>query len=277
VSPPEPSTVTFDEQYFNIGYLDRLSYQDTFIHRLDPRSKVAATFLFIVVVVSFPQYQVAALIPFFLFPAVLMTLGDIPLKFVLTRVLLVSPFAVFIGIFNPLLDEKTVMVVSGIPISGGWLSFLSILIKSLLTISAGLLLIATTSFYGVCHALRWLRVPAPFIAQLLFLYRYLFLMMEETMRIIRARDMRSFGKHGTGIQVFVQIVGTLFIRTIERAERIYYAMLSRGFDGEMPLCRRLRFTLSDAVFVLMTLAFLLCFRFFPVSETIGGLARRLLG
>ncbi len=269
--------VTFDQQYFNIGYLDRLSFQDTFIHRLDPRSKVIATFLFIVVVVSFPQYEVSALIPFFLFPAMLMTLGDIPLKFVLTRVLLVSPFAIFIGIFNPFLDEKTVLELYGIPVSGGWLSFLSILIKSLLTISAGLLLIATTSFYNVCHALRWMRLPAPFIAQLLFLYRYLFLMMEETMRIIRARDMRSFGNHGTGIQVFVRILGTLFIRTIERAERIYYAMLSRGFDGGIPLTRRFVFGFSDLAFLLFSIVFLFCLRFIPVTDTLGALARRLVG
>ncbi len=269
--------MTFDQQYFNIGYLDRLSYQDSVIHRLDPRSKVIATFLFIVAVVSVPQHEAAALFPFFLFPAVLMSLGDIPLRFVLTRVLLVSPFAVFIGIFNPLLDEKIVMYVFGIPVSGGWLSFFSILLKSLLTISAGLLLIATTSFYEVCHVLRWMRVPAPFVAQLLFLYRYLFLMMEETMRIIRARDMRSFGNHGTGIQVFTRIVGTLFIRTIERAERIYYAMLSRGFDGGMPLYRCFAFTLADMVFVLATLVLLLALRFLPVTETIGGFARRLAG
>lgn len=269
--------MTFDNQYFNIGYLDRLSYQDTLIHHLDPRAKVVSTLLYILVVISFPRYEVAALFPFLIYPVLLMTLGDIPLKFVLTRVLLVSPFAVFIGIFNPLLDERTVFFLHGYPISAGWLSFCSILIKSLLTISAGLLLIATTPFQSVCHALRWLRLPGPFVAQLLFLYRYLFLMMEETMRIIRARDMRSFGSHGTGIKVFVRIVGTLFIRTIERAERIYYAMLSRGFEGAMPLSRRLAFTLTDVVFVSTTLVFLFGLRLLPVTSLLGDLARRLVG
>ncbi len=269
--------MTLDQQYFNIGYLDRLSYQDTFIHRLDPRAKVITTFVFLVLVVSFPRYEVAALFPFFLFPAVLMTLGDIPLKFVLTRVLLVSPFAVFIGIFNPLLDDKTILYLSGIPISGGWLSFLSIVIKSLLTISAGFLLIATTSFHRVCHALRWLWVPAPFVAQLLFLYRYLFLLLEETMRIIRAHDMRSFGDHGLGLKVFTRIVGTLFIRTVERAERIYYAMLSRGFEGEMPLLGHFKLTLADQSFVLISVTAFLCFRFLPVTDTLGGLLGRVTG
>jgi hypothetical protein len=122
------------------------------------------------------------------------------------KVLLVSPFAVFIGIFNPILDTGTVSLFSGISVSAGWLSFLSILLKFALTISAALLLVATTSFPGVCHALKRLGFPALFVSQLLFLYRYLFVLMEEAMRIIRARDMRSFGSRGAGMRVFVRLV-----------------------------------------------------------------------
>ena len=99
------------------------------------------------------------------------------------------------------------MVIAGIPLSAGWLSFLTILIKFTLTISAALLLIATTSFPGICHALRSLGVPAVFVSQLLFLYRYLFVLIEEALRIVRARDMRSFGNHGSGMKVVVRLIG----------------------------------------------------------------------
>jgi len=136
----------FDTEYFNLGYLDTLSYQDTVIHRLDPRAKLVATITFIVTVVSFPKYEITGLLPFFLFPVLLISLGDIPVKFILKKVLLVSSFAVFIGIFNPLLDRQVSSSFLGVPISGGWLSFLSIMLKFFLTISSALLLIATTSF-----------------------------------------------------------------------------------------------------------------------------------
>ena len=98
--------MTFDKAYFSIGYLDRLSYQNTFIHRLDPRTKVVCTLLFLLSVISYPKYDVAELLPFFLFPVILMTLGDIPLWFVVKKVLTVSPFAIFVGIFNPFLDKN---------------------------------------------------------------------------------------------------------------------------------------------------------------------------
>jgi len=267
--------MTFDEKYFDIGRLDRLSYRDTCVHHLDPRAKVIATMLFLITVISFPKYEVVALVPFFLFPVLLMTLAEIPVRFIVKKVIAVSPFAIFIGIFNPFLDIRTVAVILGVPISGGWLSFLSIILKFALTVSVALLLIATTSFPGVCHALRRLGFPALFVSQLLFLYRYLFVLMEEAMRIIRAREMRSFGSRGTGVKVFVRLIGILFLRAVDRAERIYYAMLSRGFQGDIPDLKRSRIAFRDLRFMAMTIAFLAVFRFFPITEGIGRIAQEL--
>lgn len=267
--------MTFDAEYFNIGYLDSLSYRDTVIHRLDPRGKVIATMIFVITVISYPKYEVISLVPFFIFPVLLITLSDTPFKFVLKKMLVVSPFAVFIGIFNPIFDTRTVTLADGVLISAGWISLLSIMMKFTLTISAALLLVATTSFPGVCNALQRLGVPVPFTSQLFFLYRYIFVLMEEAMRIVRAKDLRSFGTRGTGIKVFVRLIGILLVRTVERAERIYSAMLSRGFRGHIPSMRQFRFTIPDAVFVFLTVAFLFALRFFNITEIIGRFVQEL--
>lgn len=265
--------MAFDQAFFSIGRLDRLSYQDTVIHRLDGRVKVLATMLFIIVVISFHKYAVIELFPFLLFPVLLMALGDIPALFIMKKVLIVSPFALFVGIFNPLLDTTPAAALGGLPISGGWVSFASILLKFTLTISAALVLIATTSFPGVCQALRRLGFPALFISQLLFLYRYLFVLLEETMRVVRARDLRSFGARGTGPGVAVRIVGSLFLRTVERAERIYRAMLSRGFRGELPVMQQRRLRAADVLFLLFAGTASLYFRFVPVVAVVGRWAQ----
>ncbi len=261
--------MNFDEQYYNIGFLDQLSYRKTFVHRLDPRVKLVVTLLFLFTVISFSKYDTFALIPFFLYPMLLMTIGEIPFMFIFRKILLVSPFAIFIGIFNPLLDSGQVAVLPGLTISAGWISFFSILIKFTLTVSTALLLIATTSFPGVCHALRQLRLPSLFVSQLLFLYRYIFVLMEETMRIVRARNMRSYGKRGKDMKIFVRIIGILFIRTVERAERVYFAMLCRGFQGDMPSLKRFRINVADVIFAVSVLTFLYVFRFFPVTQMLG--------
>jgi cobalt/nickel transport system permease protein len=261
--------MAFDEKYYNIGFLDQLSYKNTFVHRLDPRAKLIATMLFLFTVISFSKYEIFALLPFFLYPVLLMTIGEIPFLFIFKKVVLVSPFAIFIGIFNPLLDSGQVFILQGLTISAGWLSFFSIMVKFTLTVSTALLLVATTSFPGVCHAFRRLGIPSLFVSQLLFLYRYIFVLMEETMRIVRARNMRSYGRRGTGSRIFVRIIGILFLRTVERAERVYFAMLSRGFQGDMPTLTRSHIKAGDLIFVISVVAFLCVFRLYPATEILG--------
>ncbi len=267
----------FDNAYFNLGYLDALSYRDTVIHRLDPRTKLLTTLAFIVTIVSFPKYEIAGLLPFLLFPVLLFSLSDIPAKFILKKVFLVSSFAVFIGIFNPLLDRQSVYSAFGFSVSGGWISFLSIMLKFFLTLTAALLLIATTSFPGVCHALQKLGMPEIFVAQLLFLYRYIFVLVEEAMKVVRARDMRSFGKRGLGIKPAINLFGTLFLRTVERAERVYQAMLSRGFAGRLNTSKTYCFRMADVLFACLTIVFLYLFRTHDIVGIIGRLSMRVLG
>lgn len=267
----------FDNAYFNLGYLDALSYRDTVIHRLDPRTKLLTTLAFIVTIVSFPKYEIAGLLPFLLFPVLLFSLSDIPAGFILKKVLLMSSFAVFIGIFNPLIDRQTVYSAFGMSVSGGWISFLSIMLKFFLTLTSALLLIATTSFPGVCHALQKMGMPEIFISQLLSLYRYIFVLVEEAMKIVRARDMRSFGKKGLGIKPAIHLLGTLFLRTVERAERVYQAMLSRGFAGRLHTSRTYRLTLADALFAFLTILFLYLFRAYDIVGITGRLSLRVLG
>ncbi|MCI0482113.1 MAG: cobalt ECF transporter T component CbiQ, partial [Candidatus Dadabacteria bacterium] len=215
--------------------------------------------------------------PFFLFPVLSMTLGDIPLGFVLRKMIAVSPFAIFVGIFNPFLDTTTVLHLFGFPVSAGMVSFISIVVKFTLSISAAILLVATTSFPGVGYALQRLGMPSLFTTQLVFLYRYMFVLMEEAMRIIRARDMRSFGHRGSGVNVFIRLIGMLFVRTVGRAERIYNAMLSRGFQGDIRPIKQYRFTVNDLLFMLFTLAFLTACRFLPVTEMVGWSFQRISG
>lgn len=265
----------FDEEFFNLGYLDRLSYGNSFIHNIEPRAKVLVTLAFIITVVSFSKYEVGRLLPFFIFPVIFLTVGNIPLSFLLKRLLLVSPFAIFIGIFNPLFDRGIALYFFGIAVSKGFISFLSIMLRFLLTMSILILLIATTSFSGICYALKRFRIPELFINQLLFLYRYIFVLVEEAMRMTRAKELRTFGKKGKEMRYYVALIGCLLIRTIERSERIYYAMLSRGFNGKMPYLKRNKINSTDLVFVIVSFFMLYVFRIYDLPKVIGNLFLRI--
>ena len=268
---------SLDSALLDLGRLDSLSYGDTAIHRLDSRAKLLATLGFIVTVVSFPKYAVASLIPFFLFPIVMVSLANLPIGFLIKKLVVVSPFVLFIGIFNPLLDRQVVVQLGPFSVTGGWISFLSVMIRFALTVGAALILIATTSFPGMCNALDRLKVPRLFVAQLMFLYRFIFVLTEEALRITRARGMRSFGGRGPHLKLFVQILGVLFLRTMDRAERIYQAMCNRGYDGEIRTLMRLRFGGGDMIFLLAWLALFAVLRFYNISELFGNLALKAFG
>lgn len=250
--------------------LDRLSYLDSPVHRLDPRAKLLATLAFVVAVVSFPKYEVSALAPFVFFPLLLAGTGGIPLRLIARRVLIVSPFAIMIGLFNPLLDRAPGIVLGPVELSAGWLSFASILARFALTMSSVLVLTATTSFPALCQGLTALRVPRAFVVQLLFLYRYLFLLAEESGRLRRARDLRGIGARGRTLRVAAAAMGVLFTRTLDRAERIYQAMAARGFDGTVRQLRTLSFGRTDALFLAGTAGSALALRLAPVTLWLGA-------
>ena len=261
---------------YQLGKIDHLASLDTPIHRVDPRAKVLATMVYLFCVVSFGKYEVLQLLPFALFPIVLASEGDVPFEYLATRLLIASPFALFVGVFNPLLDRAVIGQIGGIDVVAGWVSYASIMLRFTLTTAAALVLICTTGMNSVCMAIERLGAPDVFATQLLFLYRYIFVLAEEVLTMSRARSLRSFGRRGMGFRVYGQILGQLLLRTYGRAQRIYNAMLCRGFDGHVRTMRTLRFAAGDYAFLIGWSAVFLVFRLYNVPLLLGQLATGLI-
>lgn len=156
-----------------------------------------------------------------------------------------------------------VLTVSG----EGLRMFSTILLKSWLSVQVALLLAFTTPFHELIDALRELRLPRIIVAIISFMYRYLGVLAGEAGRMNRARAARSAaapdGRTGGGLrwraQVTGAMVGSLFIRSYERSERIYAAMQARGFEADFRhlAMRRLRAgeLLAFGAFVLLLVGF----------------------
>lgn len=265
-----------DSVLFDARALEALAGQNTPVHNLDPRTKLSVTLFFILAVVSNDKYAVASLLPFFIFPVTIATLGNIPIRYLARKLLLVSPFAVFIGLANPFLDKEVLFNIGSIPVSGGAASFFSIILRFLLTVSSCLLLIATTGLNGTCLALERLKIPRIFIVQLLFLYRYIYVLIEESARLIRARNLRSFHGKGQELATAGPIIGHLLLRTIDRARRIHLAMLCRGFAGEIRIARNLQLHATDWLFMTGWIAAFILLRFINLSQILGNIFTRIL-
>ena len=265
-----------DGAFLDFKFLDRLATGDTAVHRLDPRAKVLATIIFIVTVVSFGKYDLSALFPYFIFPAVMISVGNLPARYIIKKVLLLTPFVLLIGIFNPVFDREVLVRLGPLGISGGWVSCASIVVRTMLTLGAALVLVGVTGFPAICGALERMGMPNAFAVQLLFLYRYIFVLTEVGARTSRARDLRTFGKKGLGIKAFGSLVGHLLLRTWQRAERIHMAMLARGFNGQFQARRESRFGGREILFVLGWSTLFITMRFLNLSQLLGSLVTGVL-
>jgi len=256
---------------FDLGSLDRLSQGTSSIHRLDPRTKLLATMAFVVAVVSIDKYAVADLLPFFLFPAVMLARSGVPFRFIARKIIVVAPFAILVGMFNPLFDQTVVLRIGDFGVTGGWVSFASILLRFALTIGALLLLVATTGVPALGRAAERLGAPRVFVMQVLGLYRYLFLLVGESQRTLRAYRLRSADGGLPPWRIFAQILGQLLLRAVARARRVHEAMLCRGFDGELRLLGTLRFTGRDWIFLAGWTSAFAALRFLRPAEMLGAL------
>jgi cobalt/nickel transport system permease protein len=225
---------------------DRYHESESFLHRLDPRVKVVVTVGFILSNALLPDGAWIAFGVSWLFLLFANWLSNLGIGFTFKRSLVALPFALIaitvlfsmpgqpLFTFHFLLWDLTISDV-------GLLRFVSILIRSWLSVQMAILLVAVARFPDLVHALEHLRVPMILTTIIAFLYRYLFVLGDEVFRLIRARESRSAAapgqKSGRSVawraQVAGHMAGQLFLRSYERSDRVYNAMLARGFTGHM--------------------------------------------
>jgi cobalt/nickel transport system permease protein len=196
---------------------------------------------------------------FFLYAAVIfiqILLCRIPLLKVIKRSLVVIPFVLVAAIFIPFIKEGEVIGSYSLGYFNaeltrqGLLIFWNISIKAYLSTLCLILLIATTRFTELLKGLEKMKFPRVIILILSFMYRYIFVIYDELLKIVRSKEARSVtGFRLSDIKIFSNIIGVLFIKSYERAEAVYLAMLSRGFEGQVNIFTELKFRGRDIFFM----------------------------
>jgi cobalt/nickel transport system permease protein len=230
----------------HINTFDHFQNLESPIHRLDPRVKVIVTILFILSNVLMPDGAWLSFVLSWLVLVCFSIIARLNIKFILTRSLVALPFAMAAitaifsipgtGVFEFDLGPWHLIATDA-----GMIRFASIVIRSWISIQMAIILTAATPFPDLIHALRHLKVPNLLVAVISFMYRYLFVLSDEVVRLLRAREARSAS--GTNVRVGGSLrwrakvagsmAGQLFLRSYERSERVYNAMLARGYDGTL--------------------------------------------
>ena len=225
---------------------DQYHYHESRIHHLDPRVKVVVVLGYILSNALLPDGSWLAFALAWLLLLTANDLSNLGLGFTFKRSFVALPFALVAvtTIFSPVgkpLANWDLGFITLVPTDFGLIRFFSILVRSWLSVQIAILLVATTQFPDMIHAFEHLRVPRMLTTIVAFLYRYLFVLTDEVFRLLRAREARSAGlpgkKRGGSVlwraKVTGSMAGQLFLRSYERSERIYNAMVSRGYTGNI--------------------------------------------
>ena len=223
--------------------IERYEARDSAVHRADARLKLLAALACIFAVTLTREGDAIALALLALPFGAVVVAAKLPPLLVLRRSLIAVPFLL---VALPLLFTRPGEPVATLPLLGwgisdeGAVAVLTILAKSWLSVLIAVVLTATTPQPELLRALRALRVPRLLVATVEFAYRYLFVVAEEASRMLQARASRSGALEGRRAggrlrwraRVAGHLVGTLFVRSLERSERVHAAMRARGYDGE---------------------------------------------
>ncbi len=237
------------------SFLDQYSDRDSLIHQVDPRTKLVTTFLFITAVALTPPDGWASYALYAVILAIWLVLSRVPVSYVFKRSLVVLPSIVSIAIFIPFFRGGEVagsynVWLWQVSVTYSGLAILrNILIRAWLSILSLILLTSTTRLPDLLRGAEQLCMPKVMVMLISFMYRYIFVLVDEVMRMKQARDSRNFGgRRWWQIRTVGNMIGTLFIRAYERGERVYAAMAARGFDGHSRTLKRLQFKPIDAYF-----------------------------
>jgi cobalt/nickel transport system permease protein len=243
------------------GFLDEMSRIPSPMRRLDPRIKVLGL---VALLLSVVLTQGLSPLPFTLYAAilaVLIVLSRLPVEHVLERTLVILPFAAMTALFIPFLKGAEVLwSIDAGPLHialtrEGLELFAAIVVKSFLSILCVVLLTGTTGFPELLKALERLRCPGLVILILSFMYRYLFVVQDEFMKMRLAKESRSAGRsRRMDWKALAGMAGVLFVRSYERAEAVYMAMCSRGYCGRIIVSHDFRLKKTDAAFAILLAA-----------------------
>ena len=190
---------------------------------------VFLTFIYLILIASFGRFSFLPLLVLASYPLFYVIAYDVDYAPIAGRILLISPFVVFLGLWNIFYDEGSVLFINlWVPL---WiLSFLTLVLKLFLSVSAVLILIATVGFTEISKVLAALGVPDAVVTQTVLLNRYIYLISEEIRNVMRARYLRG-GR--TDMASAGSICGAMLLRSISRAGRVSMALACRCYGGRL--------------------------------------------
>jgi len=260
------------------SYLDAFADRKGPLQRLNARTKLAGALALILASSLLPPERTWPFAAYLVLLAALFSISRLPAAVILKRLAAFAPFILAAAALLPFTRPGNGAAAAKIRLAGaeirlydaGLLAAKGVALKSLISALSVILLVSTTHFARLLRALERWRVPRLILTMIALLYRYLFLLLGELLRLNRAARARNWeaGRLRTRLKATGGILGSLFLRAHARGERVHLAMLARGYDGHAR-------TPDDTIMTPRDWAVLGCFLAAVLGVLIGGLLPRL--
>ncbi len=242
---------------------------NSILHRLDPRVRLVSAAAYSSVVALSRNFQV--LFAAVIISSILVLFAQLPAREILKRILAVNIFILLLWLVLPLTFHGPIAMKLGpLPVySAGITTAAQITLKSNAIVLVLIALVATMSFSILGYSLNWLRVPDKVVHLLLMTYRYVFLIEQEYQRLIRAAQIRGF-RPRTNLhtyKTYASIVGMLLVRATLRADRVYKAMLCRGFRRKFYCLYEFKTGGIELIFAIIMFGIIICLIYFEWLRT----------
>lgn len=229
------------------------------VHRLDPRVKLIVAALFSIIVAIAHSLRVVG--PALCLAGFWLALARLRLRKVGARLLMVNSFILLLWVFLPFsFPGETAFTLGPLTATRQGLELTALItLKSNAILLALISLVATTAIPTLGQAMHRLYLPDKLCHLLLFTYRYLYVFEQEYQRLRRALKIRGFQPRTNlhTYRTYAYLVATLLVRSYDRAQRVYQAMLCRGFKGTFYSLRQFALHRRDLVFLLTMLPLLI--------------------
>jgi cobalt/nickel transport system permease protein len=231
--------------------IDHYSRLSSPVHGLDSRVKILITLFFVIAESSLGRFDVWGALSLAILPVFLLALSEIPVWYMVKRILMASPFILFAVVFQPFTTPGS--VIWNVPWFGWHVTLEGLSAAFVLTakftadILMTLILVSTTPFEELASALRWWRVPRMLVEVMVMMFRYTFVLFDELERIVRTARLRNIAlaPRKRRYAAYARVLGVHLLRSFDRAERVYSAMLLRGFRDGLALLRKSKLGLGD--------------------------------
>jgi cobalt/nickel transport system permease protein len=227
-------------------FIDKYSHLDSWLHSLDPRSKLFFGVSLMILMVSTNQLKI--FIFYYVLLIVMILMSKVPVLYYLKRALLISPFLIMIAVFMfisaALSTEVPLLSVEHLnhPV---YIKVSLILLKAYASILLLTLLTSVTRFNCLLWAMRKFRFPTVITTLSRLVYTYTFLLIDELHSAFRSIKSRAPVIKVPRIKLFGNVAATILLKSISRSQMVYYAMISRKFTGEFPEGAHNRFKRAD--------------------------------